>query len=54
MQFAVAYRARNNHDVDREEIIKILASLVTRNGDYPHRVDLGNPDLTIVVEIVKV
>jgi hypothetical protein len=40
--------------VNREEIIKTLASLVTMNGDYPHQVDLLNPDLTIVVEIVKV
>ncbi|CAI8001680.1 THUMP domain-containing protein 1, partial [Geodia barretti] len=52
-QFAVVYKARNNQDVNREEIIKTLASLVTMNGDYPHRVDLLNPDLTIVVEIVK-
>ena len=40
--------------MNREEIIKTLASMVTRNGDYPHQVDLLNPDLTIVVEIIKV
>lgn len=53
LKFAIAYKARNNQDVSREEIIKTLAELVTLNGDYPHRVDLVNPDLTIVVEIVK-
>ena len=54
LQFAVVYKARNNTDVSREDIIKTLASLVTQNGDYLHTVDLSNPDLTIVVEIIKV
>jgi tRNA acetyltransferase TAN1 len=53
LKFAVVYKARNNQDVDREDIIKTLASLVTRSGDYPHVVDLRNPDLTIIVEIIK-
>ena len=50
----MVYKARNNNDVSREDIIKTLASLVTQNGDYSHTVDLSNPDLTIVVEIIKV
>ena len=53
-QFAVQYKARNNKDVIRDDIITALASLVTRNGDYSHTVDLSNPDLTVVVEIIKV
>ena len=48
------YKARNNKDVIRDDIITALASLVTRNGDYSHTVDLSNPDLTVVVEIIKV
>ena len=53
-QFAVVYKARNNKDACRDDIIKALATLATQNGDYSHIVDLSNPDLTIVVEIVKV
>ena len=52
-KFAVVYKARNNTNVNRDDIIKTLASLATRNGDYAHTVDLRNPDLTIVVEIIK-
>ena len=40
--------------MNREDIIKLLASLVTRNGDFPHIVDLSNPDLSVVVEVIKV
>lgn len=50
----MVYKARNNKDVNREDIIKMLASLATHSGDYPHTVDLNNPDLTIWVEIIKV
>ena len=53
-QFAVVYKARNNKDARRDDIIKTLATLATQNGDYSHNVDLSDPDLTIVVEIVKV
>ena len=28
--------------------------MVVKNGDFDHQVDLNNPDLTIVVEIIKV
>ena len=40
--------------IKRDDVIKLLASMVTRNGDYDHIVDLNNPDLTVVVEIIKV
>lgn len=53
-QFAVHYKARNNTDVSRDDIIKVLASLVTQNGEFSHTVDLSNPDLSVVVEIIKV
>ena len=54
LQFAVNYKARNNSDVNRDEIIKLVAGMVVKNGDFDHQVDLNNPDLTIVVEIIKV
>ena len=50
----MSYKARNNKDVNRDDIIKLLASMVTREGDFSHVVDLSNPDLTVVVEIIKV
>ena len=48
------YKARNNKDVKRDDIIELLASLVTKNGDFSHKVDLNNPDLCVIVEIIKV
>ena len=48
------YKARNNNVIKRDDVIQLLASMVTKNGDFPHAVDLNNPELTILVEIVKV
>ena len=48
------YKCRNNNEVKRDDVIHLLASMVTKNGDYSHTVDLSNPELTVVVEIVKV
>ena len=50
MQFAVLYEARANTGIDRMKIINSVAKSVPA----PHKVDLSNPDKTIVVEIVKV
>ncbi|XP_065830360.1 THUMP domain-containing protein 1-like [Oscarella lobularis] len=56
-KFAVVYKARNNDEVKRDDIIKTVAHLVTQptseSTTYQHVVDLKNPDLVIVVEIVK-
>lgn len=49
-QFAVLYEARANSGIDRMKIINVVAKSVPG----PHKVDLNNPDKTIVVEIVKV
>lgn len=54
MQFAVNYKARNNNVVNRDDIIKVVATMATKNGEFDHQVDLSNPDLTIIVEIIKV
>ncbi|KAG5238380.1 THUMP domain-containing protein [Salix suchowensis] len=49
LKFAVMYEARANSGIDRMKIINSVAKSVPG----PHKVDLGNPDKTIVVEIVK-
>ncbi|KAH9790004.1 hypothetical protein WN944_009572 [Citrus x changshan-huyou] len=48
-KFAVLYEARANSGIDRMKIINAVAKSVPA----PHKVDLSNPDKTIVVEIVK-
>ena len=50
LQFAVLYGARANTGVDRMKIINAVAKSVPA----PHKVDLSNPEMSIVVEIVKV
>lgn len=44
------YEARSNTGIDRMKIINAVAKSIPP----PHKVDLSNPDKTIVVEIVKV
>ncbi|KAJ9164316.1 hypothetical protein P3X46_023911 [Hevea brasiliensis] len=48
-KFAVLYEACANTGIDRMKIISSAAKSVPG----PHKVDLNNPDKTIVVEIVK-
>ncbi|PPD75930.1 hypothetical protein GOBAR_DD27150 [Gossypium barbadense] len=48
-KFAVLYEARANSGIERMKIINSVAKSVPA----PHKVDLSNPDRTIVVEIVK-
>ncbi|XP_044504902.1 uncharacterized protein LOC123225102 [Mangifera indica] len=48
-KFAVLYEARANTGIDRMKIINAVA----RSVPAPHKVDLSNPDKTIIVEIVK-
>jgi tRNA acetyltransferase TAN1 len=50
VQFAVLYEARANTGVDRMEIIDAVAKSIPA----PHKVDLSNPDKTIIVEIARV
>lgn len=44
------YEARSNTGIDRMKIINAVAKSVPQ----PHKVDLSNPDKTIVVQIAKV
>nr|AFK44253.1 unknown [Medicago truncatula] len=48
-KFAVMYEARANTGVDRMEIIDAVAKSIPA----PHKVDLSNPDKTIIVEIAR-
>ncbi|CAA6663572.1 unnamed protein product [Spirodela intermedia] len=48
-KYAVLYEARANSGIDRMAIINAVAKSVPE----PHKVDLSNPDKTIIVEIVK-
>ncbi|CAL1391050.1 unnamed protein product [Linum trigynum] len=48
-KFAVMYEARANSGIDRAKIINAVAKAVPE----PHKVDLSNPNKTIIVEIVK-
>ena len=50
LQFAVQYDARANSGIERMEIIDAVAKSVPG----PHKVDLKNPEKTIIVQIVKV
>ncbi|XP_022091488.1 THUMP domain-containing protein 1-like [Acanthaster planci] len=50
--FAVRIKIRNNGTLKRDDIIKLLATEVTCKGPK-HKVDLDNPDLSVVVEIIK-
>ncbi|CAL0332025.1 unnamed protein product [Lupinus luteus] len=48
-KFAVLYEARANTGIDKMEIIDAVAKSIPG----PHKVDLSNPDKTIVVEIAR-
>ncbi|XP_010453317.1 PREDICTED: THUMP domain-containing protein 1 homolog [Camelina sativa] len=48
-KFAVLYGARANTGLDRMKIINTIAKSIPA----PHKVDLSNPEMSIVVEIVK-
>ncbi|KAM0954076.1 putative THUMP domain-containing protein [Dioscorea sansibarensis] len=49
LKFAVLYEARSNTGIERMPIINAVAKSVPQ----PHKVDLKNPDKTIIVQIVK-
>ncbi|KAF5177931.1 Thump domain-containing protein 1-like protein, partial [Thalictrum thalictroides] len=49
LKFAVLYDARANTGIDRMAIIKAVAKAVPA----PHKVDLNNPDKSIIVQIAK-
>ncbi|XP_012710105.2 THUMP domain-containing protein 1 isoform X1 [Fundulus heteroclitus] len=50
--YQIAFKARNSSHNKREEIIKSIASLVGKLNPK-NKVDLTNPELTIIVEVIK-
>ncbi|KFP08000.1 THUMP domain-containing protein 1, partial [Calypte anna] len=50
--FQIVYKARNNSHMSREEVIKELAGIVG-SLNPENKVDLNNPEYTILVEIIK-
>ncbi|XP_006876039.1 PREDICTED: THUMP domain-containing protein 1 [Chrysochloris asiatica] len=50
--FQIVYKSRNNSHMNREEVIKELAGIVG-NLNSENKVDLTNPQYTVVVEIIK-
>ena len=52
-QFAVVYKARNNAEIVRDNVILWVAEAVNKEDTYKHKVNLSNPDLVILVEIIK-
>ncbi|KAG2455829.1 THUM1 protein, partial [Polypterus senegalus] len=50
--FQIVFKARNNNHVKRDEVIKTLAALVS-NMNPKNKVDLTNPEYSIVIEIIK-
>ncbi|XP_062522316.1 THUMP domain-containing protein 1-like isoform X2 [Corticium candelabrum] len=53
MSYAVAYKARNNSELKRDEVISVVAALVDGDGSFGHKVNLTSPELVVVVEVVK-
>jgi len=47
--YGIAFRGRNNQNIERLECIKLLASLIPA----PHTVNLSSPKLLILVEVFK-
>nr|XP_040043445.1 THUMP domain-containing protein 1 [Gasterosteus aculeatus aculeatus] len=50
--YQIAFKARNSSHNKREEIIKSVAALVGKLNPK-NKVDLTNPELTIIVEVIK-
>ncbi|XP_069342962.1 THUMP domain-containing protein 1 [Eulemur rufifrons] len=50
--FQIVYKSRNNSHMNREEVIKELAGIVG-SLNPENKVDLTNPQYTVVVEIIK-
>lgn len=48
--FAISFERRANNSVERGEVIKAIADMIKQP---PNKVNLGNPDVTIMVEVIK-
>ncbi|XP_006637038.1 THUMP domain-containing protein 1 [Lepisosteus oculatus] len=50
--FQIVFKARNSSHAKREEVIKVLGGLVGKLNPK-NKVDLTNPEYTIIIEIIK-
>jgi tRNA acetyltransferase TAN1 len=53
VSYAVAYKARNNSELNREATIDVIATLISGDGSLGHKVSLKSPELVVIVEVVK-
>jgi tRNA acetyltransferase TAN1 len=50
VQFSIVCRIRNCEKIDRQELTKNIAAVVGKE----HPVDLVNPELVIIIEVIQV
>lgn len=50
IQFSIVCRIRNCEKIDRQELTKNIAAVVGKE----HPVDLVNPELVIIIEVIQV
>lgn len=50
--FSVAYNHRNNNNLKRDEVIDIVANVITQIRP-DNKVDLKSPELVVMVEVIK-
>lgn len=50
--FSVIYNHRNNSSLNRDEIIKEVAAIVSSKNEK-HVVNLKNPDLAVILEVIR-
>ncbi|KAJ8037323.1 THUMP domain-containing protein 1 [Holothuria leucospilota] len=50
--FAILFKARNNNQIRKGEVITIVANAVISNSTCTHKVDLDNPEYSILVEVI--
>ncbi|EAL61484.1 hypothetical protein DDB_G0291908 [Dictyostelium discoideum AX4] len=49
IKYKIEFKSRNNEKINKMEYIQEIAKLINPN----HKVDLNNPELTIIIEIIK-
>ncbi|KAN0029675.1 hypothetical protein ACTA71_007810 [Dictyostelium dimigraforme] len=49
IKYKIEFKSRNNEKINKMEYIQEIAKLIDPN----HKVDLNNPELTIIIEIIK-
>lgn len=50
--FSVVFNKRYNNDIHRDQVIKDVANLIA-NKNINNKVDLRNPQLTVLIEVIK-